>query len=118
MSGKPLLLRGDRTDQGIWARRGIVCWGQRGIHTPWSSPSKTHDSSADPDLLCSRLFKAALHALVADELTFDGPEDLTHNTTAKTGFYTSRSGRPDLLYSTRGPKLLTTPSPRIVGIPR
>src|SRR5215208_3139214 len=32
------------------------------------------------------------------------------------GLYTPMSGRPYLLYSTRGPKLLTTPGPRIVGI--
>jgi hypothetical protein len=34
ISGKPLLLSSDRTDQGVWERKGILCRGQTGIDTP------------------------------------------------------------------------------------
>jgi hypothetical protein len=34
LSGKPLLLSSDRTDQGVWERKEIHCRGQRGIDTP------------------------------------------------------------------------------------
>jgi hypothetical protein len=36
------------------------------------------------------LLKAALNVFVADERTVYGPEDLTHKTTAQSGFYTHR----------------------------
>jgi len=38
----------------------------------------------------SELLNASLNVVVADERTVDGPEDLTHKTTAQTGFYTHR----------------------------
>jgi hypothetical protein len=50
----------------------------------------------NPRFLCRslprypKLLKGALNALVADERTIDGPEDLTHKTTAQTSFYTHR----------------------------
>jgi hypothetical protein len=62
----------------------------RGFDTPLTMPLK------NPRFLCQSrprypyLFKAALNALVADERTVDGPEDLTHKTTAQNGFYTHR----------------------------
>jgi hypothetical protein len=34
LSGKPLLLSGDRADQGVWERKGILCRGRGGIDTP------------------------------------------------------------------------------------
>jgi hypothetical protein len=37
-----------------------------------------------------RLLKAALNVFAAEELTLDGPEDLTDKTTAQTCFYTHR----------------------------
>ena len=37
-----------------------------------------------------QLLKGALNAVVAEERVIDGPEDLTHKTTAQIGFYAHR----------------------------
>ncbi len=47
-------------------------------------------SYADPETLYSRASKAALSVFVAEGQTLDDPEDLTHKTTAQSGFYTHR----------------------------
>jgi hypothetical protein len=50
----------------------------------------------NPQFLCrsrpcnSKLLKAASNVFVAEGQTLDDPRDLTHKTTAQTGFYTHR----------------------------
>jgi hypothetical protein len=69
----------------------------------------------NPRFLCRsrprvpQLLKAALKVVVAHERTVDGPEDLTHKTTAQTGFYTHR-GLDEQASSIR-PGVLTPDTP-------
>ena len=57
-------------------------------------------------------FKAALEVLVANEQPLDGPEDLTHRTTAQIGLYAHTLVRAALpLVIDRGPELLPTSAP-------
>jgi hypothetical protein len=62
----------------------------RGFDTPLILSLENSRFLCRSRLRFPQLLKGVLNALVADEQTLDGPRDLTHRTTAQTGFYTHR----------------------------
>jgi hypothetical protein len=77
LSGKPLLLSGDRADQGVWERKGVLCRGQGGIDTPDNPHEDSLIPLPTPRQDAPELFKATLKVVVGEDRTLDGPEDLT-----------------------------------------
>ena len=83
----------------------------RGSDTPLTRPLKILKFLCRSRPRYPQRLKAAFNALVADERTVDGPEDLTEETTAQTGFYTHR-GLDEQASSIRPGVLTPDPPPR------
>jgi hypothetical protein len=77
MSGKPLLLSSDRTDQGFGRGKGCFVRARRHRHTPDYLTRKLTILLLTLTYYAVELLKASLNAVVAEERALDGPEDLT-----------------------------------------
>ena len=68
MSGKPLLLSGDRADQGVWERKETLCrGGKEALHTPGIDTEGPLIPLPIPSHHAPELLKASLKVVVADE---------------------------------------------------